>query len=460
MDYEDFLRTKEIKAQSVGFEPKGKNPKLFKWQSDIVRWALLKGRCAIFADCGLGKTPMQLQWAQEVFEHENKPVLILAPLAVAAQTQREGQKFGIDVYICRTQADVKHGVNVTNYEMIDHFDTSVFAGVVLDESSILKSYTGVMKRQITKSFSNTKFRLSCTATPAPNDLMELLNQAEFLGILKSNEALARWFCPDQTNSGHYRLKGHAEKDFWRWVSSWAVCIEKPSDIGYTNDGYNLPVLHEMTEIVKRSDLVDEMAEARRNINMNATGFHAEKRLTISARAEMCKVLSEQTGEQYLIWCYQNDEADELKRLIPEAVEIRGSDRPESKEKAALDFADGKTRVLISKPSIFGYGLNFQKCHNMIFCGLDYSFESYYQAVRRIYRFGQEHEVNVWRVIGVNEKTILDTINRKSNIKTDMGMSMASAVKELQMEEVRGNGFTLNLEKQRTDFPNWVRSETA
>lgn len=458
MTYEEFLRTKQIDTKPMGFDADRDNDLLFPWQSDIVRWALKKGRAAIFADCGLGKTPIQLQWAQMVTEHTGNPVLIVAPLAVAKQTQREGVKFGVPVTVCRTREDVKDGVNITNYEMLEHFDETAFSGVVLDESSILKSYTGTIKRMIVKKFSNTHYRLSCTATPAPNDLMELLNQAEFLGVMKSNEALACWFIADQTNSGHYRLKGHAEKDFWRWVSSWAVCIEKPSDIGYSDEGYILPPLIENTVIVERDSPVNEFEEIARSINMNATGFREEKRKTIIQRTQKCAEIVNSSDEQFILWCYQNDEADLLKSTLPDATEIRGSDKVEKKEQAAIDFVDGKTRVLISKPSIFGYGLNFQQCHNMVFCGLDYSFESYYQAVRRVYRFGQMKPINVFKVIGENEKIIQDTITRKANIKADMGRSMAAAIKDFQTQEVRGREFTLRLEKQVASFPDWLRSE--
>lgn len=458
MTYDEFLKTKQINTKPIGFDVTRDNDRLFQWQSDIVRWALKKGRAAIFADCGLGKTPIQLQWAQMITEHTNKPVLIVAPLAVAKQTQREGVKFGVPVTVCRTQADVIGGVNITNYEMLEHFDATIFSGVVLDESSILKSYTGTIKRMIVKMFSNTHYRLSCTATPAPNDLMELLNQAEFLGIMKSNEALSCWFIADQTNSGHYRLKGHAETDFWRWVSSWAVCIEKPSDIGYGDDGYILPPLHEETVIVERDNPVNEFEEIGRALNMNATGFREEKRKTIIKRTQKCAEIVNDSYEQFILWCYQNDEADILKSILPDATEIRGSDKVEKKEQAAIDFVDGKIRVLISKPSIFGYGLNFQQCHNMVFCGLDYSFESYYQAVRRVYRFGQTKPINVYKVIGENEKVIQDTIIRKANIKEDMGRSMALAIKDFQTREVSGRAFTLNLERQIATFPDWLRSE--
>lgn len=458
MDYLQFLESKKQVAISSGFEkPKeSMNPNLFDWQKDIVFWALKKGRAALFEDCGLGKTIQQLEWAQSVSDYCNKPVLILAPLAVSEQTKREGQKFGYVVNVAQSGSDIVNGINITNYEKIEKFDTSVFCGVVLDESSILKAYTGITKRKIINAFTETKYKLSCSATPAPNDLMELLNQAEFLGIMKSSEALACWFIADQSNSGHYRLKGHAESDFWRWVSGWAVCIEKPSDIGYSDDGYILP---EMKEIDVYCDLMDDpFREIGEIISMNATSYHAEKRKTIDARTKLCADIVNNSKEQFVVWCYQNEEADRLKKLIPESVEIRGSDKTEKKEDAAVSFVNGDIRVLISKPSIFGYGLNFQQCRNMVFCGLDYSFESYYQAVRRVYRFGQLNQVNVWRVMGENEKVILDTISRKAKIKQDMNASVSDSVRDFQINEITGSRFKLDLSTHKTDFPSWIRSE--
>lgn len=407
----------------------------------------------------MGKTAQQLEWAQNVSDCTGLPVLIVAPLAVAEQTKREGEKFGYTVTVCRAQEDVTSGINICNYEMLSHFDASAFGGVVLDESSILKSYTGKTKRQIIGMFTDTPYKLSCTATPAPNDLMELLNQAEFLGIMKSNEALSCWFIADSKHSGSYRLKKHAETDFWQWVSSWAVCIEKPSDIGYPDEGYLLPPLREKTIVVERDKEADAMEEITETIVMNATGYHKEKRKTMHSRCAHCAEMVQGEG-QWLIWCYQNDEADLLRKLIPEAVEVRGSDKPEKKEQAAADFAAGNIRVLISKPSIFGYGLNFQRCHQMIFCGMDYSFESYYQAVRRVYRFGQEDAVTVYKVIGENEQVILDTVNRKQQMKADMSDGMAEAMRDYQTGEVRGRSFKLDLKQQNASFPDWLKGETA
>lgn len=460
-DYQSFLKRKLDRARPTGFEkkPGALNELLFPWQRDIVSWALKRGRAALFEDCGLGKTAQQLEWAHSVSDYTGRPVLIVAPLAVAKQTKREGEKFGCPVTVCRTQEDVTAGINICNYEMLSHFDASGFSGVVLDESSILKSYTGKIKRQIIGMFTDTPYKLSCTATPAPNDLMELLNQAEFLGIMKSNEALSCWFITDSKHSGSYRLKKHAEKDFWQWVSSWAVCIEKPSDIGYSNEGYLLPPLREETIVVERDKEPDAMEEITETIVMNATGYHKEKRKTMRSRCAHCAKMIQEEG-QWLIWCYQNDEADLLRKMIPEAVEVRGSDKPEKKEQAAADFAAGNIRILISKPSIFGYGLNFQRCHQMIFCGMDYSFESYYQAVRRVYRFGQRDAVTVYKVIGENEQVILDTVNRKEQMKADMNDGMAEAMRDYQTGEVRGRSFKLDLQRQNASFPGWLKGETA
>ncbi len=460
MDYIEFLKQKQMTAHPTGFESGPLPKRLFDWQTAVTAWSVRRGRASLFEDCGLGKTGQQLSWAQEVSWQASGPVLVLTPLAVAAQTKREGFKFGIPVTIAETADDIQPGVNVTNYEKLDKFDTGRFAGVVLDESSILKAYTGKVKREIVKSFAETPYRLTCSATPAPNDLMELLNQAEFLGIMKSSEALSCWFIADQSDAGHYRLKGHAEKDFWRWVASWAVCIEKPSDIGYSDEGYILPQISEEDVTVQSEAPEDVFSAIREKPDMSATGFHKEKRRTVRQRAERCAEIATSSQEQFVVWCYQNDEADLLKSLIPGAVEIRGSDKAEWKEQAALDFIDGRYRVLISKPSIFGYGLNFQNCYNMAFCGMDYSFESYYQAIRRSYRFGQTHDVNIWRVIGENERIILDTIDRKARQKQRMARSMSEAMREFQTEALQGREFTLNLEKQSAGFPAWLRSEVA
>ena len=457
MEYSEFLNNKLVRTRPAGFEAGVLNPGLSEWQCAVTRWAILTGRAGMFEDCGLGKTRQQLVWADEVVKHTNEPVLILAPLAVTAQTVREGAKIGIEVNQVEKQSDVRRGINITNYEKLERFNPKVFSGVVPDESSILKSYMGKTKRLIINAFKDTPYKLSPSATPAPNDLMELLNQAEFLGVMRSSEALSIWFTADQSESGKYRLKGHAQKDFWRWVASWAVCISKPSDIGFSDDGYILPELAEMNEIIPVSEVADDWSNGMfRDIQMSATGFHAEKRRTLPARCQRTAEIAKATNEQVMIWTFQNDEADELRRLLPEAVEIRGSDSAERKEQAAIDFIDGKTRVLISKPSIFGYGLNFQNCRNVIFNGLDYSYESYYQAVRRFYRFGQILPVNVWRVIGSTEQNILSVINSKQRQKDEMEFGMAAAMRELQTEMIRGHAFKLDLGKHNYSSPAWLK----
>lgn len=459
MKYIDFLQNKLVRTLPTGIQvpETSLNSNAFEWQRHCVNWALNRGKAALFEDCGLGKTVQQLIWADEVNKATNKPVLILSPLAVAPQTKAEGVKFGIDVNICENQADVKNGINITNYEKLDKFDTSVFGAIVLDESSILKSYMGKTKRLIVDKFKDTPFRLACTATPAPNDLMELLNHAEFLGIMRSNEALSIWFIADQSQSGKYRLKKHAENDFWQWVSSWAVCISKPSDIGYSDEGYILPPLFENDVIVNSSTPETALMDIARPIETSATGYHKERRRTLKQRCEKVAEIVE-SKDQFVVWCGMNEEADELKKIIPDSVEIRGNDKPDRKEQAAMNFINGNIRVLISKPSIFGYGLNFQNCHNSVFCGMDYSFESYYQAVRRFYRFGQNHKVNIYRVLGDTEKNILDTINRKASMKSQMQSSMADAVREFQTK--KQNSYSLDLSEKNYNMPLWLESEGA
>ncbi len=458
MNYYDFLAQKQVKNTRSGFDAEISNTYAFEWQKAIVKWALKQGNAALFEDCGLGKTLQELMWAEQVNKQTGAPVLILAPLAVSAQAKREADKFGIKCSIAETAADVINGINITNYEKIVKFDCRRFSGVVLDESSILKSYMGKIKRSLINLFSGTPYKLAASATPAPNDLMELLNHAEFLGIMRSCEALAIWFLADQSESGKYRLKRHAAADFWRWVASWAVCIETPADIGFDGSNYILPPLNEIDEIVDSDILSDDFENGFfREINMSATGYHSEKRRTLASRCKRTAELAEAIGEQIAVWCGMNDEADMLKKLIPNSVEIRGSDTSAKKERAALDFINGNIRVLISKPSIFGYGLNFQNCHNTIFCGMDYSFENYYQAVRRFHRFGQKETVNVYRVIGSTELDILNTVNRKAAQKSEMAESMAKAMAKMQTENINGHNFRLNLKKQEIAVPEWLRS---
>lgn len=459
MNYEEFIKSKQVKHENTGFSVSKAelNKYAFDWQKDVILWALLKGKACLFLDTGLGKTICQLDWADKVCKHTGGKVLVVAYLTVAQQTAREAEKFEIPVTLCRTQADVRDGINITNYEMLEHFDSEEFVGVVLDESSILKNYMGTTKQTIIKMFKDTPYKLACTATPSPNNQMEILNQAEYLGVMKSHEALAIWFINDTSQSGNYQLKGHAVKSFWKWVSSWAVCISKPSEIGYSDEGYNLPQLIEKEIVIPIDETSTDVSSGLfRTIETSATAFHTEKRITAEQRAMRCaEIVSSKPNEQFVIWCCTDYEADLLKKYIPEAVEVRGSQKAEDKEKAAKDFIDGKIKIMISKVKIFGYGLNFQNCHNTIFCGLDYSYESYYQAVRRFWRFGQNKPVTVWIVIGSTEQRILETVKRKEKQHSEMKLAMYQKIKDFQNCELKQREFKLNISNGPVLIPKWI-----
>ena len=433
MEYTDFLKEKEITDIETGHEPKSINPKLFNFQADIDRWAIRRGRAAIFADCGLGKTPMQLEWARQVNEHTNKPILIVAPLAVSVQTKREGNKFDIPVNICKDQSDIKNGINITNYEKLDHFDAYNFSGIVLDESSILKSYTGKTRNKIIEMFSRTPYKLACTATPSPNDFMELGNHAEFLGVLTRSEMLSMFFINDTANVGTWRLKGHGEDEFWKWVCSWAVMIKKPSDLGYDDDGFILPELSIIENKIEYGKPLPGNLFVK-----NATTL-SDRRLarkeTITQRCEQAAELATNSN-QWLLWCGLNDESKMLKELIPDAVEVTGSDSDEHKESAIMDFAEGNIRALITKPKIAGFGVNWQSCSNMAFVGLSDSYESYYQCIRRCWRFGQDKPVNVHVITADIEGNVVDNIKRKEKDAEKMSEKMVGIMADYSKEEIK------------------------
>ncbi len=437
--YRDFLKKKRPANEGTGIvvAPDDLPAALFPFQRELVSWALERGRAALFADCGLGKTAMQLVWAQHVAEHTDLPVLVLAPLAVARQTQREGEKFGVPVTVCRTQADVRSGVNVANYEMLEHFQPDLFAGVVLDESGILKNYMGATKRLLLEMFDETPYRLACTATPAPNDHMELGNQAEFLGVMRSNEMLMRWFINDSMQAGAYRIKRHAADDFWGWMASWAAVLAKPSDIGFEDAGFDLPPLEIKTHLAEADLSQDRGDQLFRTPQLSSTGLHRERRITLPARAEVIAQLVKAPGS-WLLWVETNAEADRLRALIPEAAEVRGSDSLEEKEATLLAFVDGTARILIAKPSMFGYGLNLQHCHQMAFVGLSYSFEQFYQAIRRSWRFGQTHPVTVHVILSETEAPVLETVQRKHDAHKEMVERMIETVsKQRELSKERG-----------------------
>jgi len=456
MEYQRFLEDKQFNIKPSGFDVAldDLNPMLFGFQKDITRYALRRGRLAIFADCGLGKTPMQLEWARHVRSHTDKPVLILAPLAVSRQTIREGKKFGVTVTLIREQSDIVNGINITNYEMLHKFNTSVFSGIVLDESSILKSYTGKVRTQIIESFSNTPFKLACTATPAPNDYMELGNHAEFLGAMTRAEMLAMFFINDASDTGTWRLKGHGQERFWEWMSQWSVMLKKPSDLGYSDDGFTLPAIdvHEHiinadAESVGHLFAVDKLTLSERR---------AARKATLEQRVDEIANTINGSDEQWLVWCELNAENDALAKRLPDSIQIKGSDASEHKESAMLGFAAGDIRVLVTKPSISGYGMNWQNCHNMIFVGLSDSYEQYYQAVRRCWRFGQPNTVNVHVIESELDGCVISNIRRKEKIAEEMSMNMVQHMASVTSEEMKSVHRFRDVYKEHTESgDNWT-----
>lgn len=440
-DYNDFLKTKEFCTPECGFDvsKESMNKNLFDWQKDIVHWALRKGRAALFEDCGLGKTIQQLEWANEVSKRCSMPVLILAPLAVADQTKREGERFGYDVTICRTQNDVHDGINITNYEMLEHFKPECFCGIVLDESSILKNFTGKMRTQITDLFHSTPYKLSCTATPAPNDYMELGNQAEFLGVMTRSEMLATFFLHDGSNTSAWRLKGHAEDKFWQWMSTWAAVLTKPSDIGYDSDGYDLPNLNMIERIAKNDEQIDgDQFSFFSKTAMTLSERRAARRNSIDTRCQIAAdLVSAKPNEQWLIWCDLNAESEKISSMIPGSAEIKGSDTNEWKTETMMKFSREELSCLVTKPSIAGYGLNWQNCHNMIFVGMSDSYEMMYQAIRRCWRFGQKSPVDVYIVISENEGAVKENVERKEAQSQKMIREMVAHTKEILERDIKG-----------------------
>lgn len=431
MDYEQFLKTKKIIVKPCGITVPVTdiNPLLFNFQRDIVRWALAKGKAAVFAGTGLGKTGIQLEWANQVHKHTGGSVLILAPLAVAQQTVREGLKFGIVVNHCRSQEDVKSGLNIANYEMLHKFDATAFTGIVLDESSILKSFTGKVRTQIIEMFQHTPYKLACTATPAPNDHMELCNHAEFLGVMTRAEMLAMFFVHDGGDTSRWRLKGHCKEAFWVWVASWAVMLSKPSDLGYEDGGFILPPLN-INHVTVLADgpeakTMTERREARKN--------------SIEDRVNIGAAIVNQSDDRWIIWCGLNAESEMLSKAIPESVEITGSNKPEYKERSMNDFSEGNTRILISKPSICGFGMNWQHCNKMAFVGLSDSFEEYFQAVRRCWRFGQEKPMDVYIITAETEGAVVANIKRKEEEFAAMLSGMIAATQEITKENLQSTG---------------------
>ena len=420
MDYKDFLKQKQRHHIVSGFDVNESdlNPNLFDFQKFIVKRALKAGKYAIWADCGLGKTLMQLEWARHVSEYTKMPVLILTPLAVSGQTIKEGAKFGIEVkrYDCLSVS----GICVTNYEQLANINPADFGGIVLDESSILKNFTGATKKALIDAFRCMPYKLACTATPSPNDLNEIGNHSEFLDVLDAQDMRSKWFIRDE-GMNNYRLKSHAKVDFFAWVSSWATMLSNPSDLGFNGAGYVLPPLNMIEKMVKttRSNPGRLFADGI----VNATNFNSELRLTKVERLANVAEIVNASNDSFIVWIKQNEEGDELRKLIPGAIEVRGSDTIEQKESNLLGFAEGKFRVLITKTKIAQFGMNFQNCCNQVFASLDFSFEGLYQAIRRSYRFGQKNQVNIYIVTTDTMENVVQSINRKQRQFEEMQFEM-------------------------------------
>ena len=453
-DYEAFLRERAQAGADSGFAPLWMPDFLFDFQASMVEWAVRKGRAAIFADCGLGKTPMGLVWASNVARKTSRPVLYLTPLAVASQTVHEADKFGIEAAHSRDGSVSSHIV-VTNYERLHYFNASDFAGVVCDESSILKSFAGQRRGEITAFMRKVPYRLLQTATAAPNDYIELGTSSEALGYMGHMDMLNRFFKNDLNNSAQgrmrgevikWRLKGHAELPFWRWVCSWARAIRRPSDLGFDDSRFVLPPLNEVEHLVKANSLADGMLFALPAVGLKEQ--REERRRTVEERCAMVAELVNKTGQPALVWCHLNDEGDELQRVIPDAVQVSGGDSDDRKEERLKAFAEGRARVLITKPKIGAWGLNFQHCNHVTFFP-SHSFEQYYQAVRRCWRFGQKRAVKVDIVTTEGERGVMSNLQRKAEQADAMFSRLVDEMNHA-MHIDRSNNMTKKME-----VPEWL-----
>jgi superfamily II DNA or RNA helicase len=452
-EYHAFLERKKPRIESRGFEAEFLPDVLWDFQKEAVRISTSRGRNALFEDCGMGKTVQQLTWAENVRRKCNKPVLIVAPLAVAEQTKAESeQRLGIECVVCRESGDAHPGLNITNYEMLHKFNPHDFAGLVIDESSILKGYTSKFRAQVTEFGNAMPYRLACTATPAPNDWVELLNHSEFLGVLRGKEAIALFFTQDGNTTHAWRLKGHAKKDFWRWVAGWSVAMQKPSDLGYSDDGFSLPPLniiqHTSSGHIDEGFLVPVMANTLQE-------RAAARRESIGERVEIAASIANATNGQVLVWCDMNAESASLARSIDGAAEVTGSDSVEKKCATMTAFSRGELRVLVTKPSIAGFGMNWQNCHTQVFTGLSDSFEKFYQAVRRCWRYGQKNAVDVHVVCAETEGAVVANIQRKERQSEEM---MREIVREMRNVWKRESPRLSYHEAGEFQSPAWLKGE--
>jgi hypothetical protein len=455
-DYSAFVASKRRALEAVGFEATGMHPSLFEHQIAIVRWACRLGRAAVFADTGLGKTRIELEWAQQVVNKTGGRVVILTPLAVAEQTIREAALMGMDAGPLGSSSPIV----VTNYEKIHRLTIPDYTGVVLDESSILKSFDGKMRNLLIESWKNTNYRLAATATPAPNDHSELGNHAEFLGICTRAEMLAEYFVHDGGSTQNWRLKGHAVEEFWRWVSTWGVLVRKPSDLGISDDRYDLPPLHvrEVSVGIDHS-LAQEAGALFVQSALTLNDQRRMRRLTIEDRCKrIAAYAAAHPDDPILVWTELNDESSLCSKLIDGSVEVTGSAEPEDKAQALLGFGEGKFRILVTKPKIAGFGMNWQHCKRMVFAGPTHSYEQFYQAVRRCWRFGQSEEVEVIIITTPADGAIVSNMRRKQDAAEDMAESMLDLVRDAQLESVMGaRPGTHTHPTKPLRVPAWLRS---
>lgn len=431
--YAEFLERKRRVVTDHGryVAPDEIHESLFDFQRAIVVWALRKGRAAIFADTGLGKTRMQVEWARLTGER----ALILAPLAVAQQTVREAACLGVEVTYARHQGEASEGITITNYERLHRFDPAAYGAVVLDESSILKSFSGTIKKALIIAFADTPWRLACTATPAPNDLEELCNHADFLGVMKPNEMRSTFFIADSRGEFmRYRLKRHAKTPFYRWLASWAMAVKRPSDLGFSDEGFDLPGLTISPHYVEADYTPDDALFVLEMSGVTETA--AVRRATMEARVALAvELVNAEPNEPWLLWCGLNDEGRTLAAGIPGAVVVEGSDTPERKEAELLAFAEGRTRVLVTKAGIAGFGMNFQRCARMAFVGLGYSFEQYYQCLRRCHRFGQTRPVEAHIVLSDLERPIYAAVLTKERQAAELSGGLLAEAREYERAEL-------------------------
>jgi superfamily II DNA or RNA helicase len=457
MQYQQFLDSKRSTITASGFKPDRLNPNLFLFQRDIVEWALQLGKAAIFASCGLGKSAMMLSWADAIVDRTGAKVLIVAPLSVTSQTHQEGIKFGIETRVTKTGELLDTDrIVITNYQSLHKFSAADFIGVVLDEASILKSIAGSTKEQIIEMFAHTHYKLACTATPSPNDYVELGNQASFLGVCRSTEMLATYFTHDGGDTSKWRLKGHARQEFWKWVSQWAVTIEKPSNIGYSDDGYDLPPIEYHEHVV---DVVMAPDDGQL-FKLEATDLmdrRRSRRNSIDDRVAKCAELVNASDEQWLVWCDLNDEGDALESAIDGAIQIAGKHSDDQKESRMAGFIDNTHKVLVSKASITGFGVNMQNCHNIAFVGMSDSYEQLYQAIRRCWRFGQTEQVHVHFITASSDGAVVRNIKRKEKDMEVMIKAMIQEVSIGQDLKPTANESIEHLATLDMVIPDWIVS---